>query len=95
MVVIKDVLDAIFPKETELRDCLSDPDIWLLWQRRHLIVHRRGIVDQSYLAKTSDVPQLGSRLSVSSGYVEASLLRVVGAATAVVTVLGKEPETEV
>lgn len=28
--------------------------MWLLSQRRHLIVHRRGIVDAQYLAKTGD-----------------------------------------
>jgi len=37
----------------------------MLSQRRHLIVHQRGIVDRRYLENTNDTQQIGERLLVS------------------------------
>lgn len=70
--VIRDMLDVILP-DKGLRGALGSDDLWLLWQRRHLIVHRRGHIDESYLSKTSDKAALGSRLSLSSRYIDSSL----------------------
>ena len=86
--VVKDVLGVIFPSDSELRRVLGSPDLWLLWQRRRLIVHRRGLIDASYLAKTSDAGTIGSRLSVAPLYVEASFSLVGKTATAFVRALG-------
>ena len=36
--------------------------LWLLFQRRNLIVHRRGIVDHQYNEKTGETLSLGSQL---------------------------------
>jgi hypothetical protein len=85
--IIKDVMGTIFPADQELRSQLSDPGLWLLWQRRHLIVHRRGMIDENYRSKTSDVAQLGTRLHVTSDYVEASFSLVVRTAVAVLAAL--------
>ena len=78
--IIKDVLRVVFKKEVALRDRLANRDLWLLWQRRHLIVHRRGVIDTVYLARTSESAPIGSRLSVQSNYVEASFVLIVDTA---------------
>jgi hypothetical protein len=85
--VIKDVLSAIFPTEDAHRQRLNSPDLWLLWQRRHLIVHRRGVVDSGYLAKTSDTATLGERLCVSARYVESCFSLIVQTAVELMAIL--------
>ena len=62
---IKSVYAVLFPSSAELTSCLNQPDLWLLYQRRHLFVHRRGTVDQNYLDNTSDAVPLGSTLEVT------------------------------
>ncbi|MFH1495780.1 MAG: hypothetical protein ABIG70_13420 [Pseudomonadota bacterium] len=48
-----------------LREKLSAPSAWRLNQNRHLIVHRRGIVDEEYLRKTGSLLDIGEQLFVS------------------------------
>lgn len=67
---IKAVLSALFSSSAALTNNLNDPDLWLLFQRRHLFVHRRGIVDQSYLNNTNDLAALGSTLKIGPDDVE-------------------------
>ena len=62
---IKSVFSVLFPSSPELTNCLNHPDLWLLYQRRHLFVHRRGIVDRTYLDNTSESISLGSTLKVA------------------------------
>jgi hypothetical protein len=61
---IKSVLKALVG-DPELIDALGSPELWLLNQRRHLIVHRRGIVDAEYVAKTGDALPIGSQLEIT------------------------------
>jgi hypothetical protein len=56
-----------------LRACLSDHELWLLAQRRHLIVHRRGIVDNRYLESTGEKLVPGSQISISPSDIERGL----------------------
>ncbi|ODR99151.1 hypothetical protein AUC68_03735 [Methyloceanibacter methanicus] len=77
--VIRDMLDVVLP-DKGLRDALGSDELWLFWQRRHLIVHRRGHIDEAYLSKTSDKAAVGSRLSLSSRYVDSSLELAVATA---------------
>jgi hypothetical protein len=55
---------------------LKDDRLWKLGQQRHLIVHRRGLVDADYLEHTSDRVPIGEHLKVGAEYVEESLLLV-------------------
>src|ERR1700733_10973983 len=55
---------------------LKDERLWKLSQQRHLIVHRRGIVDRSYFGRTSDRFAVGDYLTVDAAYVEDSLALV-------------------
>jgi hypothetical protein len=67
---IRDAFGALFPTSTELRRKLSDRRLWDLCQKRNLIVHRRGIVDEQYLANTGDKLPIGTPLWVSPCEVE-------------------------
>jgi hypothetical protein len=55
---------------------LRDDRLWKLGQQRHLIVHRRGLVDAHYLDNTSDRVPIGEHLKVGAKYVEESLFLV-------------------
>lgn len=49
---------------------LKDPKLWKISQQRHLIVHRRGIIDKRYLDNTSDSGIEGKHIEFSSDYIE-------------------------
>lgn len=74
---IKSVYLVLFASSDELASHLNHPELWLLYQRRHLFVHRRGIVDQNYLDNTSDATPLGSTLEVSPKDFEEQFQRVL------------------
>ena len=59
---VKTVYTLLFPASGDLLERLNDPDLWLFYQRRHLLVHRRGIVDQTYLDNTSDNVPINAHL---------------------------------
>lgn len=61
---------------------LKDERLWRISQQRHLIVHRRGLIDARYLERTSDHGVIGEQLILDANYVEASLsfIRDVGCA---------------
>jgi len=67
---IRDAYGALFPTATELGRALADRRLWDLCQKRNLIVHRRGIVDQQYLANTGDTLPLGADLWVRPSEIE-------------------------
>lgn len=66
--VIRSVLEALF-NNSDVRGALAE-DMWMLNQRRHLFVHRRGLVDVEYLGRTNDTALVGEKLSVTSSDVE-------------------------
>ncbi len=76
LAVFKDVFNVIFPNHSDLRSQLANPELWMLWKRRHLIVHKRGIVDASYLSTTSDTAEIGSRLKITGDYIHRCLALV-------------------
>jgi hypothetical protein len=83
-VTIKAVLSVLFPDDSSLREQFSDTDLWVLSQRRHLIAHKRGIVDEEYLEKTPDKVPLFSRLNVGGFIIDKSLSVVCKAAIALI-----------
>ena len=52
---------------------LKDERLWRISQQRHIIVHRRGMVDARYLERTSDRATIGEPLTLGANYVELSL----------------------
>ncbi len=73
LVPIKNVFLALFPDDLTLRRVLSDRDLWLLNQRRHLIVHHRGVVDSKYLESSQETLPIGSQLVIATMDLERSL----------------------
>jgi hypothetical protein len=68
--VLKAVVGSLLPEASKLQELLRKPEFWMLWQRRNLIAHKRGVVDRAYLSKTRDVIAEGSRLIATGQYVE-------------------------
>lgn len=83
---MKATLSALFPEDSRLRDALSDRILWILFQRRNLIVHRRGIIDERYVAATGEELPLGTQLQVRPADIESYLGLVARAAHALISI---------
>jgi hypothetical protein len=75
--MMKTAFSALFPGAEKLRIALGDQTLWTLNQRRHLILHRRGVVDQAYLVRTGEDLDVGHQLATTSSELEAYLRAVV------------------
>jgi len=78
---VKAVYAVLYPQSRELRDALAQRDLWTLYQQRHLIVHRRGIIDQAYRQATGDTAEVGAQLAVTPSAFNGHLKVVALAAT--------------
>ena len=79
LAVIKDVFQTLFPTHSDLHATMKKDGLWLLWQRRHLLIHKRGLVDAAYLKQTGDKQPVGERLRISASYLDEILGLVSGA----------------
>ena len=52
---------------------LKDEKLWKLAQQRHLIVHRRGVVDARFRLRTDEKRPVGQSIEFDSDYVESCL----------------------
>jgi hypothetical protein len=68
--VMRAVLRAVLPNASDLHTEFGSSEYWLLWQRRNLIAHKRGIVDENYLSKTSDTVAVGTKFQMTGDYIE-------------------------
>ena len=66
---------------------MAAQSLWLLWQRRHLIVHRRGIVDAQFISNTGATSAQGTRLVVESGDIDEALMTVKDVAVALLAAI--------
>jgi hypothetical protein len=64
MPAMKTVFGALCPDSKSLRILLDSRDLWLLSQRRNLIVHRRGVVDSRYVERTGEKSKPGDVVDV-------------------------------
>ncbi|MBC7683902.1 MAG: hypothetical protein H7176_01585 [Bdellovibrionales bacterium] len=80
---IKAVYEALFPEAVAVATALADPDLRLLAERRHLIVHKRGMVDLNFYQKTGGVNVVGERLIVTPDDLERHIGSCTSASTAV------------
>lgn len=58
-------LRTLFPEHPNADDALRHLGVWRLFQQRHVVVHRRGMVDQQYIDATNDTVACGSALAIS------------------------------
>ncbi len=80
---IKAVYQALFPTNEELRATLETPDLRLLSLRRNLIVHRRGVIDETYAATTNCSRQIGERLRLTPGDLDVHIRTTMKTATSI------------
>lgn len=77
---IRDVFSIIYSGAKHTHNALNSTNLWLLWQRRHVVVHRRGVVDRAYLEKTGDDKQLlGKPLQINADDVDLAFEGVIQA----------------
>jgi len=67
---IKAVYEALFPADTKLRDAIGSTDLRVLSQRRNLVVHRRGIIDEVYIRATDPPQKAGEKLRLEPDELE-------------------------
>ena len=82
---IRDAYNALYPSATALNQALANEDLWHLFQRRNLIVHRRGIVDRHYIEKTGSLLAIGAHFWATPDDIEMHIESVITAATALVS----------
>lgn len=68
--VMKTVIRVLLPKADKLKQLLEQKDLWILNQRRHLLVHRRGTVDRDYIDRTGDALDVGAELIINPSDLE-------------------------
>ena len=88
---IKSVSSVVWPSCARLTGCLDHADLWLLYQRRHLFVHRRGMIDQAYLDNTGEALTLGMILEVLPNDFEKYLSCVLEAGEALLAYVQRPP----
>lgn len=87
---IRETYGALFPDAAEMARTLADERLWILFQKRNLIVHRRGIVDRQYLDKTGAPQPVGTQLVVTPGDVESLLAAVLLAGEQIIDVVAND-----
>jgi hypothetical protein len=87
---IKQTFSVLFPANSDLHDRLRNQKFWVFHQRRHLIVHRRAVVDQQYLEKTGEKIQIGQQLTPTPAEIEEYIMLVCEAALALVKAATKK-----
>lgn len=70
--LLQELFGVVLDSEKETIDLFFKSDnLWILGQRRHLIAHRCGIIDQEYMNKTKDVKQeIGQPLTLTGEDIE-------------------------
>lgn len=91
---IRTIKAGILPalnSDVSCASALGEKTLWILCQQRHLILHRRGVIDGRYLEATGEQQQIGSRLSISPAELEAQIKTVVSAGCALLAAAVKLP----
>lgn len=63
-------LQEMIPQYASGKEFLKDLELWELYNRRHLIVHRRGIVDAKFVKQTGSKLPIGSEVIVTPAELE-------------------------
>jgi len=86
---IKALLLPILNSDADCSSALAERELWVLNQQRHLILHRRGVIDTRYVDATGDPRTIGTRLGVSPAELEIRLAAMVAAAKSLLAAAGK------
>lgn len=83
-ITIKEIFTTILSNNDLLNERLNDKNLNMLNQRRHLIVHKRAIIDDEYLNNTGEQLEKGSNLIVTPQDFNSYLYSVLAAGTVMV-----------
>jgi hypothetical protein len=86
---VRHLFGVLFATDTTLGTALSDHTLEIASARRHLLMHRAGVVDDEYLAKTGERVPVGSSLAVVPKDVADSMKAIAVAAAALATVIDR------
>jgi hypothetical protein len=81
---IQQFFGTIFKNDGGVSSSLSAPVLRMLSARRHLLMHRAGVVDQKYVTTSGEALQLGGNLVVSPIDVHQGFRSIVSAASALI-----------
>lgn len=76
-------LICVLVEDDYVQRLFKHADLRLLNQRRHLVVHKRGVIDNEYLKNTADRGAVGQRLALNSVYLERHVETVCKTAVAI------------
>jgi len=82
---IKAIFEALFETNDNLRSALNCSELRMLSQKRHLIVHRRGIIDNQYLKFNNSEQKLGEKLLLAPNHL---ITHMNGAIKAAAEIMG-------
>lgn len=83
LTTIKTAFNALFPGESQLHDSLGSRELWMLNQRRHVVVHRRGVIDRAYLSATGANLCVGTTIKVEPRDLESAMSTVIATGTVI------------
>lgn len=84
---IKSVFQCLYGGDQDLCNCINSDALWRLSQQRHLIVHRRGIVDSEYIKNTGASLLPGSKIEITPKDLEQYIHAVTDAACRILRVV--------
>jgi hypothetical protein len=70
---IRSAYSALFPAAKNLHSTLSNPILWQISQKRHLLVHKRGVIDKQFIEATNSNLNIGSNLLILPAEVEEAI----------------------
>jgi hypothetical protein len=79
---IRAVYKSLSGDSQDLVKLIQDERLWKLCKSRHLIVHRRGIIDQKYIDETGSPVSIGATLNIAPCELETYIQAVEDAAGA-------------
>lgn len=76
---IRILIPALLGGDGSVTVSLGERNLWNLSQRRHLIVHRRGVVDSKYLEAVGGSDALGEKIAINPDDLERDIRAVASA----------------
>jgi hypothetical protein len=89
---MRDVISVLFPRALAVHAALASDDLHHIWQTRHLIVHRRGIVDEKFAKNTRSKVSIGERLPISPQDIESAMRLIADAGAKLLAAARTESE---
>ena len=89
---IKAIFEALFADDSNLKTALAIKDLRFLSLRRNLVVHRRGIIDDTYIRQTGCRQKVGERLRVTPDDLFGHIKSIINVGNFVLTASGKSAD---